>query len=77
MDCLVPFASIQPELTFNGDRVFIQTLQNSKENEVVIIATGPLTTLADILKNHSELKSKIKALYWMGGAINAPGNIKV
>lgn len=75
MNCLAPFASIQSELTFNGDHIFIETLQNSKENEVVIIATGPLTTLADILKNHSELKSKIKALYWMGGAINVPGNI--
>ncbi len=42
---------------------------------MVIVATGPLTTLSDILKNHPDLKSKIRALYWMGGAIHVPGNI--
>lgn len=75
INCLAPYEHIQPQLIFNGDRIFIETLQNSKENEVVIIATGPLTTLSDILKSHSDLKSKIRALYWMGGAINVPGNI--
>jgi purine nucleosidase len=75
INCLASYEHIQPQLIFNGDRLFIETLQSSKENEVVIIATGPLTTLADILKSHSHLKSKIRALYWMGGAINVPGNI--
>lgn len=75
ISCLGPFEHIQPHLIFNGDRLFIETLESSKEREVVIIATGPLTTLADILKSHSHLKSKIQALYWMGGAINVPGNI--
>lgn len=75
INCLAPFENIQPQLIFDGDRLFVETLQNSRENEVVIIATGPLTTLADILKSHPHLESKIQALYWMGGAINVPGNI--
>lgn len=75
INCLAPFKHIQPKLIFDGDCLFIRALQNSKENEVYIVATGPLTTLAEILKNHPDLKSKIRALYWMGGAINVPGNI--
>lgn len=75
INCLAPFEYIQPQLILDGDRIFIEALQNSKENETVIIATGPLTTLSDIFKNHPDLKSKIRALYWMGGAINVPGNI--
>jgi purine nucleosidase len=75
IDCLSHFQSIQPQLDFDGDRLFIETLQSSKENEVVIIATGPLTTLADVLRSHPDLQNKIQALYWMGGAIHVPGNI--
>ncbi|MBS0584769.1 MAG: nucleoside hydrolase [Verrucomicrobia bacterium] len=73
--CLAPFEHIQPELIFDGNPLFIETLESSQESEIAIIATGPLTTLSDILKNHPHLKSKISALYWMGGAINVPGNI--
>lgn len=75
INCLAPFDHINPTLTFNGDHLLFETLQNSQDNEVVIVATGPLTTISDILKNHHHLKNKIKALYWMGGAIDVLGNI--
>lgn len=43
--------------------------------EVKIIATGPLTTIADTFKAHPELIAKVSELHWMGGAIDVSGNI--
>src|SRR5579872_219137 len=46
-----------------GNVLFVSTLKNA--NEVKIIATGPLTTIADVLKAHPELIEKISELHWM------------
>jgi len=46
-----------------------------KAGEVKIVATGPLTTIADTFKAHPELITKVSELHWMGGAIDIPGNI--
>lgn len=46
-----------------------------KANEVKIIATGPLTTIADVFKARPELMEKVSELHWMGGALDVPGNI--
>jgi len=41
---------------------------------VTIIATGPLTNLAHLIKNHQTLLPKIKAISFMGGSFGA-GNV--
>ncbi len=46
-----------------------------KYDEVKIIATGPLTTIADVLKTYPELIEKIHEIHWMGGAVDITGNI--
>jgi purine nucleosidase len=51
----------------------VQAYQNGRK--LVILATAPLTPLADVLKRNPHLKSTIKELVWMGGAINVPGNL--
>lgn len=50
-------------------------LRESKE-KVTIAAVGPQTNLASVLMKYPDLKSKIKGIYIMGGALDIPGNIK-
>ncbi len=52
-----------------------QILRESKE-KVTFAAVGPQTNLATVLLKYPDLKSKIKGIYIMGGALNVPGNIK-
>src|SRR5437868_10795927 len=48
-----------------------------QENEKVsILATGPLTNIAQLIQTHSGLLPKIEKIFIMGGAIIAKGNIK-
>jgi len=58
-----------------GNPLLVDTLM--KADEVKIIATGPLTTIADVFKAHPELIEKVSELHWMGGAIDIAGNILV
>lgn len=43
--------------------------------EIVIVAIGPLTNLADAFQADPALAGQIKELIIMGGAVNAPGNV--
>jgi inosine-uridine nucleoside N-ribohydrolase len=56
----------------------IQLLKNhiekSKTN-VVILALGPLTNLAEFINKFPPLKEKIEKIYIMGGAVEVEGNI--
>ena len=44
---------------------------------VQILATGGLTNIAAVLKTNPRLREKIKSVVSMGGAIRAPGNLRV
>jgi len=44
-------------------------------DKVTLLFTGPLTNLAAALNAAPEIESKIARLFWMGGAINVPGNV--
>lgn len=46
-----------------------------RAEDVKLIATGPLTSIADVFKSHPELIEKVSELHWMGGAIDVPGNL--
>lgn len=43
--------------------------------EIVVIALGPLTNLAEAFETDPALAGQIKELIIMGGAVNAPGNV--
>ncbi len=44
-------------------------------DKVTLLFTGPLTNLAAALNAAPDIEPKIRRLYWMGGAINVPGNV--
>lgn len=43
--------------------------------EIIVIALGPLTNLAEAFQANPALAGQIKALIIMGGAVGAPGNV--
>lgn len=61
----------------NGDAQMRNRLAQAYRNheKVVILATAPLTPLANILKSNPHLVQTIKELVWMGGAIHVAGNL--
>ncbi len=67
--------SIDDGLLVEGNILFADVLKKSKAHEVKIIATGPLTSVADVFKKHPELLEKISEMHWMGGALDIAGNI--
>lgn len=52
-----------------------QTLGNAKRGEVVVVATGPLTNIASVLRQDEEAAQKLGQLVVMGGAVRESGNI--
>jgi len=54
----------------------ISNILRKSQKKVTIAAVGPQTNLATLLTKYPELKSKIKGIYIMGGALDAPGNIQ-
>lgn len=53
-------------LAIGANELISQILE--KEEKVTLIATGPLTNIAIFLLSHPELKEKIEAVSFMGGA---------
>ena len=49
----------------------------ASEEPVVLLATGPMTNLAQWLEKYPEDAAKVSRVVLMGGAIDAPGNIIV
>ena len=54
---------------------YIQKAALEHSGELVIIALGPLTNIAQALINRPDLRDHIKELIVMGGAVEVPGNI--
>lgn len=56
--------------------LIVDTIRSSDE-PVVLLTTGPLTNIATALENSSSppLRSRIRSVYIMGGAIDVPGNL--
>jgi pyrimidine-specific ribonucleoside hydrolase len=60
--------------TENAVELLASSLKSS-QSSLDILALGPLTNLAELLIKYPALKSKIKRIYIMGGAVKVPGNI--
>ncbi|MBS1954849.1 MAG: nucleoside hydrolase [Cyanobacteria bacterium SZAS-4] len=57
-----------------SEEAFADCLAHSKE-PLTIVATGPLTVLAPLMKN-PDLRKKVAEIVVMGGAIQVPGNVE-
>ncbi len=53
-----------------------QLLNSAKDGEYVMLMTGPMTNLYLALQKQPELKTKIKRIYLMGGAVTVKGNVE-
>lgn len=58
----------------SGQRFMVRVLREAVE-PVTLLVTGPLTTVALAMAMAPEIESKIRAIVWMGGALNVPGNV--
>ena len=59
----------------DGERHLAEVLRAGGERSITLLATGPLTPLQLVLEAEPALESKIERIVWMGGAIDAPGNL--
>lgn len=59
----------------SGEDFVVKTLESAQE-PVTVLCTGPLTPLATALDLAPHVESRIRELVWMGGALNAPGNLR-
>jgi inosine-uridine nucleoside N-ribohydrolase len=55
----------------------IHTAVTQAQEPVIIVATGPLTNIAQWLERYPQDKAKLERLIIMGGAVDVPGNIIV
>ena len=66
-DSHLPIPGLRP-ISKNALKVINETLSSSKQHEITIICTGPLTNLALLLKRFPSAKRKIEEVVVMGGA---------
>jgi len=67
---------VDPSLPIHDSVDLISKILRESKVKVTIAAVGPQTNLASVLIKHPDLRSKIKGVYIMGGALDVPGNIK-
>jgi purine nucleosidase len=65
---------VAPLAAESGQRFMARRLQEATE-PVTLLVTGPLTTVAAALDLEPEIESRVREIVWMGGALNAPGNV--
>ncbi|MEM1575691.1 MAG: nucleoside hydrolase [Nitrososphaerota archaeon] len=66
-DANIPMPSRKPN-EGNGVKFIIDTIMSSKQNEITLIATGPLTNIATSLLLEPKIAKRVKELILMGGA---------
>ena len=75
-----PFISLPEEVpdveTENAVDLIIETIKNSPE-PVAILATGPLTNIAEALRRDPSIIDNIEVVQIMGGAVFTEGNLPV
>lgn len=61
-------------VTDSAVKLMHDTLKSSNE-KITLVATGPLTNIAQLISEHPDCIENIEKLIVMGGAIKVPGNI--
>ncbi len=64
-----------PLVAQTGQEFMVQVLRDAPQ-QVTLMVTGPLTTVATALDIAPEIEAKISRIVWMGGALNVPGNVE-
>jgi len=64
-----------PAIKDSAVNLLQSTLRESQE-KITILATGPLTNIAELLQSFPDVKDKIEKIVFMGGALKVKGNIK-
>lgn len=59
----------------NAIDLFKEKILNSHHKKIAILALGPLTNVANLIKQYPKVKKNISKIYIMGGAVDVPGNI--
>jgi len=54
---------------------FMAEQLRKSNDQITILITGPCSNLVLVLERYPELKSKIKEVIWMGGAVDVGGNV--
>ena len=62
------------ELDARGATALMADVLRASEEPVAIIATGPITNVAVLVRDHSELHERIREIVWMGGSTER-GNV--
>ncbi len=73
-----PLEIYQPQVQLqaqHGVDFIIETLTNAVDNEITIVATGPMTNIATALCKAPQLSARIKQIVMMGGAMFEGGNV--
>jgi purine nucleosidase len=70
----VPVAAPAPPYP-DGERHLLSVLRSVEDRSLTMLATGPLTPIQLALEAEPALESKLERIVWMGGAIDAPGNL--
>jgi pyrimidine-specific ribonucleoside hydrolase len=55
----------------------LKEILESSSEKVSILALGPLTNIAELFSLHPNLLKKVEKLFFMGGAVDVPGNLSV
>ncbi|MGW8251432.1 MAG: nucleoside hydrolase, partial [Anaerolineales bacterium] len=69
-------ANPNPPAELSAPDLIANIIAKSPE-KVTLVAVGPLTNLGEALRDHPEIVENIEAIYIMGGAVDAPGNVGV
>jgi purine nucleosidase len=64
------------ELKMDACDLICELLGQAEDNEYVMLMTGPMTNLYLALHKQPALKTKIKRIYFMGGAVTVVGNVE-
>jgi purine nucleosidase len=67
--------TIRAPLAAETGQAFMVRVLHEAPEQVTLLSTGPLSTIAAALDSDPSIEYKIKELIWMGGALNVPGNV--
>ncbi len=60
----------------NAAAELIKTITEHSKEKIVVLATGPLTNVAQFIQIYPQLKNKVEKIVIMGGAVKVKGNIQ-